>query len=196
MSPKSSASDTLERLLQGNQRFSRGQALRPAADVVRRQQIAGAQQPFAMILGCSDSRVPAEIVFDCGLGDLFVIRTAGHTLDKAVSESVLFGIQALHIPLVVVLGHARCGAVSLAIQKKQAGMGVDEASWVVKQIAPAIDRCQNAADVLSCAIKTHVNMTVVRLKDLILPVAESVPVLGACYDLDTGVVELLSAQTI
>jgi len=144
-----------------------------------------------MVLGCSDSRVPAEIIFDCGLGDLFVIRTAGHTIDTAVRESVLFGVRVLRIPLVLVLGHARCGAVTIAIEKRQPGAGDDGASWVVEQIAPAIDQCGNTDDLLRCVIETHVNMTVVRLKELIKPVTESVSVLGACYDLDTGRVELL-----
>ncbi|MDW8325198.1 MAG: carbonic anhydrase [Anaerolineales bacterium] len=184
--------NVLERLLEGNRRFSLGQAVRPDSDIARRQQIAGAQKPFALILSCSDSRVPPEIVFDCGLGDLFVIRTAGHTVDNAVRESVLFGIQALRIPLVLVLGHARCGAVSLAIQAKQSGASHDEPSWVAAQIAPAVEECKNAANPLDCAIRTHANMTVGRLKDLLMPVADSVPVLGAYYDLDTGVVELLN----
>jgi carbonic anhydrase len=135
--------------------------------------------------------VPAEIVFDCGLGDLFVIRTAGHTIDTAVRESVLFGIQVLRIPLILVLGHARCGAVTIAIEKRQPEVNDSEASWVVEQIAPAIDQCGNTDDLLNCVIKTHVNMTVVRLKDLTMPLAESVTVLGATYDLDTGLVELL-----
>lgn len=132
------------------------------------------------------------MVFDCGLGDLFVIRTAGHTIDQAVRESVLFGIQTLRIPLVVVLGHARCGAVSVAIQKWQAGTDEIKASWVAGQIAPAVEQCRGEDDLLSCAVRTHVQVTIGRLKDLILPIAEGVPVLGACYDLDTGTVELLS----
>jgi carbonic anhydrase len=183
--------DVLERLLEGNRRFSLGQTSHPDAGLARRHQVANAQQPFAMVLGCSDSRVPAEIIFDCGLGDLFVIRTAGHTIDTAVRESVLFGVRVLRIPLVLVLGHARCGAVTTAIEKRQPGAGNDGASWVVEQIAPAIDQCGNTDDLLRCVIETHVNMTVVRLKELIKPVTENVSVLGACYDLDTGRVELL-----
>ncbi len=80
-------SDIWERLLEGNRRFSLGQALRSDIGIARRHQVSDFQQPFAMILGCSDSRVPPEIIFDCGLGDLFVIRTAGHAVDKIVMES-------------------------------------------------------------------------------------------------------------
>lgn len=183
-------SDAIERLLQGNQRFSLGQALRSDISIPRRQQISNSQQPFAMVLSCSDSRVPPEIVFDCGLGDLFVIRTAGHTVDQAVRESILFGIQTLRIPLVVVLGHARCGAVSTAIQHKQRASG-GNLSWITEQIALAIEQCERNDDLLQCVIKMHVNMTVVQLKHLITPIAEGVRFLGAYYDLDTGIVEIL-----
>ncbi len=183
--------DVLERLLEGNRRFSLGQALRPDGGVARRHQVAHAQQPFALIFSCSDSRVPPEIIFDCGLGDLFVIRTAGHTIDQAVRESILFGIQVLRIPLMMVLGHARCGAVSAAIQKKRTGAGEANAAWIAEQIAPAVEQCLGEEDLLRCAVKTHVQMTVGRMKNLFLTVADSVPVLGAYYDLDTGLVELI-----
>ncbi len=184
--------DILERLLHGNQRFALGHTLRADVSVARRYQVANSQHPFAMILGCSDSRVPPEIIFDCGLGDVFVVRTAGHTVDKAVVESMLFGIQSLRIPLILVLGHARCGAVSAAIQKKQPGVGGHDASWIAEQIAPAIERCKHEHDLLHCVIKTHVRMTVAQLKNLVTPLAESVDVLGAYYDLHTGIVEVLS----
>lgn len=182
--------DAIERLLQGNRRFSLGQALWADVSIARRQQIANFQKPFAMILGCSDSRVPPEIVFDCGLGDLFVIRTAGHTIDRAVSESILFGIQALGIPLVVVLGHASCGAVSLAVQSRKQLASDSDVSWITEQIVPAIEQCKND-DLLSSVIKMHVNMTVARLANMIMPIVEGVCVVGAYYDLDTGIVEIM-----
>lgn len=104
----------LAALLAGNQRFVRGAPLHPNQDAARRARTATGQHPFAVILGCSDSRVAAEIVFDCGLGDLFVIRTAGHLLGAEVLASIEFAITALHTPLIVVLGHDRCGAVAAA----------------------------------------------------------------------------------
>ncbi|MCX7681764.1 MAG: carbonic anhydrase [Anaerolineae bacterium] len=180
----------LERLLQGNHRFALGQPLRADISVARRYQIANSQQPWAMILGCSDSRVPPEIVFDCGLGDLFVIRTAGHTVDRSVIETIQFGIQSLHIPLVMVLGHARCGAVSAALQEQQ-GWGENCTSWIAEQIAPAKEQCKNEHDVLSCVIRAHVKKTVARLEHLIGSFAQGVDVLGAYYDLDTGIVEIM-----
>lgn len=104
----------LAALLAGNQRFVRGAPLHPNQDAAHRARTATGQHPFAVILGCSDSRVAAEIVFDCGLGDLFVIRTAGHLLGAEVLASIEFAITALHTPLIVVLGHDRCGAVAAA----------------------------------------------------------------------------------
>lgn len=183
--------DLLERLLEGNRRFSQGQARLEGASVARRWEVRHVQKPFALILGCSDSRVPPEMVFDCGLGDLFVIRTAGHTVDEAVKESVLFGVQVLEIPLVLVLGHARCGAVSLALEAWQQGTGKD--GHVVAQIAPAIEQCAQVdeAALPECVVKVHVQRTVAQLRDLIAPVAQGVDVRGAYYDLDTGMVEVL-----
>lgn len=184
-------SDIVERLIQGNRRFSLDQRRCADVSIARRHQISDIQQPFAIILGCSDSRVPPEIVFDCGLGDLFVIRTAGHTIDEAVRESILFGIKSLDIPLVLVIGHARCGAVSLAIKKKHQGTSDNDAACIVAQIAPAIGLCEKEGFSLECIIKAHVRMTVARLEKLILPVSKNVDVLGAYYDLDTGIVEML-----
>ncbi|HWP49567.1 MAG TPA: carbonic anhydrase [Candidatus Limnocylindrales bacterium] len=193
--------DIIERLLQGNRRFSLGEALRSDISIARRYQLSVSQQPFAMILGCSDSRVPPEIVFDCGLGDLFVIRTAGHTIDKVVMESILFGIKSLYIPLIVVLGHARCGAVSLVIQKRQQLGNADDASCITEQIALAIEQhgnipqYKNEDDLLNSIVKTHVKMTLARIENLIMPISKDVNVLGAYYDLNTGIVEVISRPT-
>ncbi|MEN4010450.1 MAG: carbonic anhydrase [Bellilinea sp.] len=182
--------ELLKRLMEGNDRFSQGRALRADIGVTRRAQISERQQPFAMILGCSDSRVPPEVVFDCGLGDLFVIRTAGHTMDDAAIESMLFGIKALGIPLVLVLGHSHCGAVSVAIQNRRV-LGNDEsAPFITKQIAPAIDHCPSEEDLLNNVVKAHVKMTVARIEHLLLPVSQEVKVVGAYYDLKTGIVEV------
>ena len=99
------------KLREGNLRFVEGRREHPNQDVDRREAVAQAQSPFAVVFGCSDSRVAAEIIFDRGLGDLFVVRTAGHVVDAGVLGSIEFGVDVLHAPLVVVLGHDRCGAV-------------------------------------------------------------------------------------
>lgn len=102
------------RLRAGNARFVAGQVRHPSQNVERRAELALEQHPYVVLLGCSDSRVSAEIVFDQGLGDLFVVRTAGHVLDTTVIGSIEYGINVLGAPLVVVLGHDRCGAVAAA----------------------------------------------------------------------------------
>ena len=101
-------------LLEGNARFVAGEMLHPSQSADRRAELSSEQEPFAVIFGCSDSRVAAEIIFDQGLGDLFVVRTAGHVLDTTVVGSIEYGVDLLSAPLVVVLAHDRCGAVAAA----------------------------------------------------------------------------------
>jgi carbonic anhydrase len=117
-----SAADALAELLAGNQRFVEGQRAHPNQDAHRRTQVANGQKPFALLFGCSDSRVAAEIIFDRGLGDLFVVRTAGHIVDNGVLGSIEFGVDVLDIPLVVVLGHDGCGAIRATMQAHETGV--------------------------------------------------------------------------
>ncbi|MFI1769676.1 carbonic anhydrase, partial [Streptomyces sp. NPDC020800] len=102
--------DAFDLLLAGNQRFVTGTPEHPNQDSTRRAEIAPSQQPFAVLFGCSDSRLAAEIIFDRGLGDLFVVRTAGHVMGPEVLGSIEYGVDVLGCPLVVVLGHDSCGA--------------------------------------------------------------------------------------
>lgn len=108
-------------LLQGNRRFVDGQRLHPNQDVDARAELTAGQKPFAVLFGCSDSRVAAEMVFDQGLGDLFVVRTAGHVLDPCVLGTVEFGAGVLGTPLVVVMGHDSCGAIRAGIDATDSG---------------------------------------------------------------------------
>ena len=108
-------------LVEGNRRFTSGEMLHPSQDTARRSQVSVEQNPFAVLFGCSDSRVAAEIIFDRGLGDMFVVRTAGHVLDTTVVGSIEFGVDILHTPLVVVLGHDNCGAIAGARQAMVSG---------------------------------------------------------------------------
>jgi carbonic anhydrase len=103
-------------LREGNARFVAGRREHPNQDIDRRAQLASGQDPFAVVFGCSDSRVAAEIIFDRGLGDLFVVRTAGHVVDTGVLGSIEFGSSMLAAPLVVVLGHDHCGAVRATLE--------------------------------------------------------------------------------
>nr|WP_048744064.1 carbonic anhydrase [Corynebacterium hansenii] len=101
-------------LLEGNHRFMEGQSAHPNQDPSRREKLTAGQHPGAVVLACSDSRVPVEIIFDQGLGDIFVIRTAGQITDLSVLASLEFAVDGLGVPLVVVLGHESCGAVKAA----------------------------------------------------------------------------------
>ncbi|MEU8103628.1 carbonic anhydrase [Nonomuraea muscovyensis] len=106
-------------LREGNRRWASGAATHPHQDAARRAALAQKQDPFAVVFSCIDSRVPPELVFDTGLGDLFVLRTAGHTIDPLVTGSAEYGPAELGTPLVVVLGHQRCGAVTAAAESLQ-----------------------------------------------------------------------------
>src|SRR6478735_1907906 len=108
--------DAFDLLMAGNQRFVSGAPEHPNQDATRRTEIAPSQQPFAVVFGCSDSRLAAEIIFDRGLGDLFVVRTAGHVLGAEALGSIEYGVALLDCPLVVVLGHDSCGAVTAACE--------------------------------------------------------------------------------
>ena len=113
--------EALAELLAGNERFVRGEMAHPSQDADHREALSEAQNPFAVVFGCSDSRVAAEIVFDRGLGDLFVVRTAGHVVDTTVVGSIEYGVQVLGAPLVIVLGHDSCGAVAAAAEALATG---------------------------------------------------------------------------
>jgi carbonic anhydrase len=109
-------------LLDGNERFVAGEVEHPNQDAARREAAADTQRPFAVLFGCSDSRVAAEIIFDRGLGDLFVVRTAGHLVGAEVLASIEYGVAVLDAPLVVVLSHDSCGAVAAALQAHESGV--------------------------------------------------------------------------
>ncbi|WP_275580886.1 carbonic anhydrase [Natronosporangium hydrolyticum] len=112
-------------LFEGNQRFVSGQLQHPHQGAEDRAAVAPAQRPFAVLFGCSDSRLAAEIIFDQGLGDLFVVRTAGHVAGSEVLGSIEYGVSVLGAPLVVVLGHDSCGAVGAALTAVQQGTAPD-----------------------------------------------------------------------
>jgi carbonic anhydrase len=112
---KMNGDEALRRLLAGNERFQRGEPEHPRQDGRRRRELLAGQHPFAAILGCADSRISPEILFDQGLGDLFVIRTAGNTLSREGLASIEYALAHLDTPLVVVLGHSHCGAVTAAL---------------------------------------------------------------------------------
>ncbi|MFV0253018.1 MAG: carbonic anhydrase [Beutenbergiaceae bacterium] len=126
-------------LLDGNARFYSGAVEHPSQSIDRRTQVSQSQHPFAVLFGCSDSRVAAEIIFDRGLGDMFVVRTAGHVVDTTVIGSIEYGVEVLGAPLIVVLGHDSCGAVAAARDALVTGLmpsGMIRA--VVDRVIPSI----------------------------------------------------------
>ncbi|TCJ91011.1 carbonic anhydrase [Dermacoccus sp. SAI-028] len=126
-------------LVEGNRRFVSGTTQRPHSDGERRRELVAGQAPQAVIFGCGDSRVPAEMIFDQGLGDLFVVRTAGHVLDPSVLGSIEFGTEVLRAPLVVVLGHKSCGAINATLAAEETGdMPPGYLHTIIERVMPSI----------------------------------------------------------
>src|SRR5215208_5440330 len=136
-----SAEEALARLREGNHRFTSDAERQTAASPARRRELANWQEPFAIILGCSDSRVPAEIVFDQGLGDLFVIRVAGNIVAPSQVGSVEFAAERFGTPLVVVLGHSQCGAVTATLEELREPNENHSRNFrsIVDRIRPAVE---------------------------------------------------------
>jgi carbonic anhydrase len=190
--------DAWKRLMAGNQRFVSGKLVHPNRDAARRAEQAEHQTPFAVILGCADSRVPPEIVFDEGIGDLFPVRVAGNTAaDNTVLGSIEYGAAVLHSVLIVVLGHAECGAVKAAVDKVTKGKTVPgHIDGVLQPIVPAVEavRASNPPDLVQAAIRENVRRQVQLLQTsqpILAGLAQGgkVEVIGAEYELTTGVVD-------
>jgi carbonic anhydrase len=136
--------EALRFLLDGNERFVTGRAAHPNQDAERRAEAAQNQRPFAVLFGCSDSRVAAEIVFDRGLGDLFVVRTAGHLIGEEVLASVDYAVAVLDTPLVVILSHDSCGAVGAALEAHESGVTPPgHLRHIVERLTPEILEARN-----------------------------------------------------
>lgn len=192
--PITNAEAALKRLLEGNKRYAAFKSVGINESKARRAEVAKGQHPFATILGCVDSRVPPELVFDRGLGDLFVIRTAGHVLDKAALGSLEFGVAELKIPLMVVLGHEKCGAVNAAIEAlANNAVPEGEIGYLVNSIRPAIEKAgHSSGEELDNVVKANTELVVAQLKAVPM-LAEVIKhgelkIVGARYDLDTGLV--------
>lgn len=188
---------TLRRLQEGNRRYISNKSTRDISEQ-RRDEVAHGQKPCAAILGCVDSRVPPEIIFDQGLGDLFVIRTAGHVLDQAVIGSLELGVAEFHIPVIVVLGHKRCGAVKLALETVEHGTVAEaKIAYLAKTLEPAIKKAgHTSGDIWNNAARINTEMVMEQLKHS--PIldkaieARTLTIVRGWYDLDTGVVEISS----
>jgi carbonic anhydrase len=185
-----------QRLVEGNARFVAGQAQHAHQDPDRRTSLATSQHPFAVVLGCADSRTSPEILFDQGLGDLFVVREAGNVLDDHTLGSIEYAAEHLHSPLIVVLGHERCGAVAAARDTVAAnGHAEGHIDSLVEALRPAV--AATAGQDADATCKANVRNVVQALKNsepLLRHMLEKgeVEVVGAYYDLDTGLVTFLA----
>jgi carbonic anhydrase len=188
------ADQALERLMAGNKRYVAAQQAHPHEAPERRAELSDGQYPFAVILGCADSRVPPEVIFDQGLGDLFVIRVAGNVLDDCVLGSIEYAVAHLHTPLIVVLGHSKCGAVGATVE---GGELEGHLPSLAAAIQPAVDQAKNlVGDLVDNAVRANAKMVVEQLEasEPVLSAlvdAGKLKVIAARYDLDTGEVELL-----
>ena len=146
------------KLMDGNKRFVAGSLSQKNVGDARRKELAGGQHPFAIVVTCSDSRVAPEIIFDEGLGDIFVVRVAGNVLDPISLGSIEYAAEHLHAPLLILLGHESCGAVSAALDAK--GEPEGNIGAIVKKIMPAIEKAKakggSRDDILANAIKENV----------------------------------------
>lgn len=189
------STEALAELLAGNQRYMAGRLTHPHQVAERRVETACGQNPFATILTCSDSRVPPEIIFDCGLGDLFVVRVAGNVLDDVVLGSIEYAAEHLGVGLVLVLGHSRCGAVTAAVQGTHPRGHIGS---LTDRLRPAVQRAAAAGqDTLDAAITANIELTVAELRAAEPILAQQIAdgrlqIVGAHYDLKTGLVELLN----
>ncbi|MEJ2577608.1 MAG: carbonic anhydrase [Kineosporiaceae bacterium] len=190
----------LRRLLDGNARFASGAAEHPAQDAARRREVVAGQHPWAMVLSCSDSRVPVELLFDTGIGDLFGMRVAGNILDDTVLGSIEYGAEHLHIPLLVVLGHSSCGAVAATAEAVRAGQDGDGhiaalVAGVREAIGGVLPEIPEGASLYPAEVANvhHVAARAVQRSAILREVAGhgALAVVGAYYDLDTGQVSLL-----
>ena len=192
----------LERLKEGNQRFAANVRAEAFVSHLRRAELAAGQEPFAIILGCSDSRVPAEIVFDQGLGDLFVIRVAGNIVAPSQVGSVEFAAARFSTRLVVVLGHSQCGAITATLEELRAPTENQS-----RNLAAIVDRVRPSVQALLAtelrhdpdalvreAVRANIRASVNQLRhgsqvleELII--REGLVVVGAEYSLDTGIVD-------
>jgi carbonic anhydrase len=179
----------LQKLIEGNKRYKNGEAIHPNQSAECRAESANAPHPFAVILSCSDSRVPTEIIFDCGIGDLFVVRNAGNVINDEVLGSIEYAVEYFGVRLIVVLGHNRCGAVSAAVQT---GNFPGHINSLIDALQPALEKAKKqSGDLIENTVNENVAMAVQKLKSsgaVIEPFIHhgTLKIIGATYNMDDG----------
>lgn len=184
----------LQALLDGNKRFAGSKQIHPNQDKKRRDEVSKGQKPFAVIVGCSDSRIPPEILFDQGIGDLFIIRLAGNIVDDLALGSIEYAADHLGTRLIVVLGHSKCGAVTATVQGGEAHGHV---AGIVNAIIPAVEKAKETpGDLVDNAIRENAKLVAANIASS-KPILEKmvgegkIAVVTLYYDIDTGLVEIL-----
>ena len=200
--------EALTLLKEGNANFLSDRPVSVAQGHERRLEIARGQAPFAVLVGCSDSRVPPELLFGRGLGELFIVRNAGNTVDTAALGSIQYGVVELGVPLVVVMGHERCGAVDAALGVVEKNVSYPGSiGHMIEPIIPAVLQARAGMDpkkpydreaLLDAAVRENVKRVVTRLSTaetlLTEPLRQKkLMIVGARYDLDDGTVEFFNS---
>lgn len=186
--------EVLESLMAGNERFVAHHAQHPHTSLERITELASGQHPIVTILSCADSRVPAELLFDMGLGDIFNVRVAGNIVTPEVLASLEYAVELLETPVLMILGHERCGAVTAAVKHQSVPGHISD---FIDEILPAVEQVQDRpGDPIDNAVRANVDRQIQVLlarSDLIRQrqTLGQVKVVGARYDLDSGNVSLI-----
>jgi len=196
------AAEAWATLVRGNVNFVAGTPAHPRQDAELRKSVADAQHPFAALFGCSDSRLSAEMIFDVGLGDMFVVRNAGQVIAQTIVGSLEFAVEVLKVPLILVLGHDRCGAVRASMDAVTGDLDVEGQyiSELVERIRPTVLSSLDAGiDNIDLININHISDTIdelLQMSSLIRERVESgkLAVVGAQYRLSEGLVELTTSR--
>jgi len=195
--------EAMQKLMDGNKRFVSGTLAQKDLGAKKREELAKGQKPFATVLTCSDSRVPPELLFDQGLGDIFVVRVAGNVVDPIALGSIEYAAEHLGSPLVLILGHSKCGAVKATLESK--GKPEGNIGAIVKKIIPAVDAAKKKGgtqdEILETAIKENVKNVyadVMKNSKIIPHLVEEgkLMIVAGEYDITTGKIEMIELPKI
>lgn len=197
----STPAEAWRELLAGNRRFVEDRREHPNQGISHRHELVGGQAPFATFFGCGDSRVASEVIFDQGLGDLFVVRTAGHVVDSAVLGSLEFATELLAVPLIVVLGHDSCGAISAGLKHFRSGeMPHGYIRDIVERVTPSIIAARDQGATTTDEVEAeHVRQTMELILDRSNIISRAVAegrcaILGLTYALSDGRASVVAAK--
>ena len=194
MQTDSGITEIVQKLIEGNKRFRLSSQIHPNQNAERRKELTQGQKPFAVIIGCSDSRVSPEVIFDQGLGDLFVIRVAGNIIDAVALGSIEYAAEHLGTQLIMVLGHSKCGAVTATVQ---GGHAPGHILNIVDAIKPSVEKAKgHPGDLTDNTIRENVRRVTEQIRNSTPILSEmykngKVDVVSAYYNIDTGEVSLL-----